>query len=463
MLDKVWSAHEVEVGVGGPDGPSMLYVDLQLLHEVTSPQAFAELGRRGLSVRCPERALATMDHATPTTRPRSDGSWPELQPAARRQLDALTANCRQHGIRLYAVGDPERGIVHVIGPELGAVHPGMTVVCGDSHTSTHGAFGALAFGIGTTEVGHALATQCLLLRRPQAMAVELHGRPGPGCTAKDLALAVLRRTGMHGGTGAVFEYRGEAVLELGMAGRMTLCNMSIEGGARAGMVAPDETTFAWLEGRQRAPRGAAFDAAVERWRTLRSDPGAAFDRSVSVDVDGLGPQITYGTHPGMVIGVGEAVPPPRDETEAQALRYMQLQADEPLLGRAIDVVFVGSCTNGRLEDLRDAARVMAGRTVARGVRALVVPGSGAVQAAAEREGLGAVFRAAGAEWAEPGCSLCLAMNGDAVPPGRYALSTSNRNFRGRQGEGSRTFLASPLTAAAAAVTGCVTDPRDLIS
>lgn len=462
MLDKVWAAHEVEAHIGGPGGPSVLYVDLHLVHEVTSPQAFAMLRERGLAVRRPERTLATMDHATPTTKRRADGSWPELLPQARRQLDTLADNCNSRGIELFAVGSPDRGIVHVIGPELGAVHPGATVVCGDSHTSTHGAFGALAFGIGTTEVGHVLATQCLLQRRPRSMAIQLDGRPGAGTSAKDLALAVLRQTGMHGGTGHVFEYRGDAVRNLDMAGRMTLCNMSIEGGARAGMIAPDETTFSWLEGRRRAPRGGAFEAAAHRWRQLPSDPDATFDRTLTVDVDELAPQITYGTHPGMVIGIDETVPPPRDETERQALAYMNVQADEPVLGREIDVVFIGSCTNGRLEDLRAAASVLRGRRTQRSIRTLIVPGSVQVQRAAEAEGLGDVFRDAGAEWTEPGCSLCLAMNGDAVPASSYAVSTSNRNFRGRQGEGSRTFLASPLTAAAAAVTGHITDPRELL-
>jgi len=461
MLDKIWAAHEVTtVGEGGP---AVLYVDLHLVHEVTSPQAFTELRHRGQTVRCPGRTIATMDHATPTTKPRADGSWPELQPGAEQQLATLTSNCDQAGIQLFGVGSPERGIVHVIGPELGAVQPGMTVVCGDSHTSTHGAFGALAFGIGTTEVAHVMATQSLLQRRPRAMAIELHGIPGPHTTAKDLALAVLRKLGMHGGTGHVFEFRGAAVRALDMAGRMTLCNMSIEGGARAGMVAPDETTFAYLAGRARAPKGAAFNAAIAEWRNLSTDADATFDRSIDVDVGGLCPQITYGTNPGMVVDIDENVPEPTDDDAADALRYMNVAANEPLLGRPIDVVFIGSCTNGRLEDLRAAANVLEQRKVANGVRTLIVPGSVAVQRAAEDEGLGDTFRAAGAEWAEPGCSLCLAMNGDKVGSGKYALSTSNRNFRGRQGEGSRTFLASPTTAAAAAVTGCITDPRELLS
>ncbi len=459
LFQKIWDAHTVTPET--VERPAVLYVDLHLIHEVTSPQAFAALAQRGLEVRRPERVLATMDHSTPTTAPLADGSWPGIDPQAGRQLATLEANCRAHGIELFDGRSQDRGIVHVVGPELGATWPGATVVCGDSHTSTHGAFGALAFGIGTSEVAHVLATQCLLQRRARSMSVELVGTPPADVSAKDLILAVLGTIGVDGGTGHVIEYRGAAVEALGMEGRMTLCNMSIEGGARAGLVAPDDTTFAWLEGRPKAPQGKAWERALDAWRELRTDAGAAFDKRVQVDVAGLAPQITFGTHPGMVMPITGVVPDVPGE--ARELEYMGLAPGEPLQGRPIDVVFVGSCTNGRLDDLRAAAAVLRGRKVSPKVRTLVVPGSHAVRRAAEAEGLDEVFRAAGAEWREPGCSMCIAMNGDFVAAGRYAVSTSNRNFRGRQGAGSRTFLASPATAAASAITGEVTDPRGFLT
>jgi 3-isopropylmalate/(R)-2-methylmalate dehydratase large subunit len=460
LFEKVWDAHLVRPET--PATPAVLYVDLHLIHEVTSPQAFAVLRERGLGVRRPQRTVATMDHSTPTTPPGPLGRVVVEDPEARAQVGALEANCREHGIPLYALGDSRQGIVHVVGPELGLTQPGMTVVCGDSHTSTHGAFGALAFGIGTSEVAHVLATQCLLARKPRTLAVDVGGRLPAGVTAKDLVLALVARIGTGGATGHVVEYRGPAVRSLSMEERMTVCNMSIEAGARAGMIAPDETTLAYLEGRPEAPRGAAWDQAVLRWPSLATDEGASFDGEVSFDAATLEPMITWGTNPGMAIPVGAAVPDPAgDPARERALRYMELAPGKPLLGRAIDVVFIGSCTNARLSDLRLAARVMDGRRVASGVRVLVVPGSQQVKRQAEAEGLDRVFRAAGAEWREPGCSMCIAMNGDRLEPGRYAVSTSNRNFEGRQGPGGRTFLASPLTAAASAVTGRVTDPREL--
>ncbi len=452
MLDRIWDAHVVAAATA--HAPAILYVDLHLIHEVTSPQAFAELRRRGLRVRRPDRTVATVDHAIATAG--------ETAPAAEAQVQALAANCREFGIRLFDRGDAGQGIVHVIGPERGLTLPGSTIVCGDSHTSTHGAFGALAFGIGTTEVGHVLATQCLLQRKPKALAIEASGALRPGVTAKDLVLAIIARIGTAGATGAAIEYRGGAIRALSMEERMTVGNMSIEAGARAGMIAPDDTTYEYLAGRADAPRDAAWDRALARWRQLPSDDGAAFDASFSIDASALEPMITYGTSPGSGMPVGGTVPDPHGEPSlVRALQYMGLQPGERVLGRPVDVVFIGSCTNGRLSDLRLAARVMRGRHVPQGVRVLVVPGSRRVKAEAEAEGLDAVFRGAGAEWRDPGCSMCIAMNGDMVLPGQYAVSTSNRNFEGRQGPGGRTFLASPLTAAAAAVTGRITDPREM--
>jgi 3-isopropylmalate/(R)-2-methylmalate dehydratase large subunit len=457
IIDKIWDAHCVRAETH--DAPAILYVDLHLVHEVTSPQAFSELAARGIGVRRPERTLATLDHSTPTLPPGPDGRLLYADTSTAQQVATLEANCAAFGIALHGFGSGTRGIVHVIGPELGATQPGMTIVCGDSHTATHGAFGALAFGIGTTEVGHVLATQCLLQRRPKTLAVTVEGTLAPGVGAKDLILHIIGLLGMDGGTGHVIEYRGAAIRALDMDARMTLCNMSIEAGARAGLVAPDETTFAYLRGRPHAPAGADFDAATARWRALASDPGARFDRELQLDARDVRPTVTWGTNPGQVMAIDAALPRADDVLAARALQYMRLRAGEPLLGEHVDVVFVGSCTNGRLSDLREAAAILRGRRIAPHVRMLVVPGSDAVKREAEAEGLHAVFLAAGAEWREPGCSMCIAMNGDRVGPGQLAVSTSNRNFEGRQGPGARTLLAGPATAAACAVAGRVADPR----
>ncbi len=459
LFEKIWDSHVVSQEA---DAPAVLYIDLHLVHEVTSPQAFEGLRGKGLRVRRPERTVATMDHSTPTT----GLSISLADDMAARQLRQLQSNCQEFGIPLYDLDDPQRGIVHVIGPELGLTQPGMTIVCGDSHTATHGAFGALAFGIGTSEVEHVLASQCLLQYRPRTCQVNFEGRLSKGVSAKDMILALIAAIGIGGGTGHVFEYSGAAVRALSLEERMTLCNMSIEGGARAGMVAPDETTFEYLAGRKFAPKGADWEKALAYWRGLPSDPGASYDKSISLDVSQLEPMITYGTNPGMGIPISQPVPDPAHEHDAgkrlgleKALRYMDLQAGRPLLGHPISMVFLGSCTNSRLSDLRQAAALIKGRRVAEGVRMIVVPGSESVRRQAEAEGLDRVFKEAGGEWRFAGCSMCIAMNGDALQPGQYAVSTSNRNFEGRQGPGGRTFLASPLTAAASAVSGCITDPR----
>jgi 3-isopropylmalate/(R)-2-methylmalate dehydratase large subunit len=459
LFEKIWDPHLVKPPT--PDTPGVLYIDLHLIHEVTSPQAFTWLRERRLKVRRPERTVATMDHSTPTTPRGVDGKFKIIDSQAAAQIGQLETNCREFGIELFALGSEGQGIVHVIGPEMGLTQPGLTIVCGDSHTSTHGAFGALAFGIGTSEVAHVLATQCLLQQRPRTLAVTVNGQLGPGVTAKDIILAVIARIGIGGGTGHVIEYRGSAITGLSMEQRMTVCNMSIEGGARAGLVAPDDTTYQYLAGRPRAPQGAAWEAALSRWKALPSDAGASYDREEVFDAAALEPMITYGTNPGMGIAIGAPVPAPTNASMRKALEYMGLEPDKPLLGRAVDVVFIGSCTNSRIEDLRAAASVLKGRKVKSGVRTLVVPGSQRVKKAAEAEGLDVVFKEAGAEWREAGCSMCIAMNGDQLSPGQYAVSTSNRNFEGRQGAGGRTFLASPLTAAAAAVTGQITDHRQL--
>jgi 3-isopropylmalate/(R)-2-methylmalate dehydratase large subunit len=458
LFDKIWDAHVV---AEEPDRPAVLYVDLHLVHEVTSPQAFTALRARGLKVRRPDRTTATADHSIPTRGPVVD----EQAAAQLRQLDE---NCREFGVPLYGRGSPKQGIVHVMGPELGLTHPGMTIVCGDSHTATHGAFGALAFGIGTSEVEHVLATQCLLQNRPRTYEVRVEGRLGRGVSAKDVILGLIARIGVGGGTGHVFEFTGAAIRGLDMEERMTVCNMSIEGGARAGMIAPDDTTFQYLAGREFSPQGAAWDRAVARWKGLPTEAGASFDRSVTLDAGALEPMITFGTNPGMGMGITGRIPDPASLPDAsqrsaleKALRYMGLEPGRPLLGQKVDVVFIGSCTNGRISDLRAAAGVLRGRRVAAGMRALVVPGSQEVKRQAEAEGLDRVFREAGAEWRDPGCSMCIAMNGDQLQPGEYAVSTSNRNFEGRQGKGGRTLLASPLTAAAAAVAGRVADPRTM--
>ena len=461
LVQKIWDEHVV---TQDPGAPAVLAIDLHLVHEVTSPQAFTGLREKGLRVRRPDRTVATADHSTPTT-PRG---LPMLDMQAAAQISQLEANCREFGIPIHAFGSETQGIVHVIGPELGLTQPGMTIVCGDSHTATHGAFGALAFGIGTSEVEMVLATQTLLQRTPNTYEVRVDGRLGAGVSAKDIILALIARIGIGGGTGHVFEYRGEAIRALSMEQRMTICNMSIEGGARAGLVAPDDTTFEYLHGRRHAPQGAAWDAAVAAWRTLPTDDGATFDKSIVIDADALEPMVTYGTNPGMGIPVTGRVPSPGDVPDPiarraleRALEYMGLRPGQALAGQPLDVVFIGSCTNSRISDLRLAASVLKGRTVAPGTRLMIVPGSQQVKQQAEREGLHEIFRAAGADWRESGCSMCIAMNGDQLSPGQYAVSTSNRNFEGRQGKGGRTFLASPLTAAASAVSGVVTDPRTL--
>lgn len=455
LFDKIWDAHSVEAETA--DAPAILYVDLHLVHEVTSPQAFAELAERGIKARRPDRTFATLDHSTPTLPPNADGQRPYATAAAAAQVERLRTNCAEHNIPLADWDSPDRGVVHVMAPELGLTHPGMVVVCGDSHTATHGAFGALAFGIGTSEVAHVLATQCLLQRKPKQMRVVANGKLQPGVSAKDLALAVINRIGFGGGSGFVVEYAGEAIHALDMEGRMTLCNMSIEAGARAGMVAPDEKTISFLRGRRYAP--AAFEAHAKRWLALASDEGAAFDETIFIDASAIAPMATYGTTPDASLVIGAPVPAPRTDTEKQALTYMGFAAGAPTTQQAVDVVFIGSCTNGRLSDLRDAADVLRGRHVKHGVRMLVVPGSEAVRRQAEAEGLDRVFIEAGAEWRLPGCSMCIAMNGDFVGPGQLSVSTSNRNFEGRQGKGARTILASPATAAASAVAGRLTDAR----
>lgn len=445
-----------------PQSPAILYIDLHLVHEVTSPQAFSALQERGLRVRRPDRTVATMDHSIPTT----SLSMSFGDDLATKQLQQLQANCQEFDIPIYDLHNPKRGIVHVIGPELGITQPGMTIVCGDSHTATHGAFGALAFGIGTSEVAHVLATQCLLQNQPKTYQVNFEGRLSNGVTAKDMILSLIAKIGIAGGTGHVFEYCGPAVQALNMEERMTLCNMSIEAGARAGMVAPDESTFAYLAGREFSPQDEAWDNALVSWRDLPSDPGAAYDKSITLNVSNLEPMITYGTNPGMGLSISQAIPEPQNEPDLakraaleKALEYMNLQPGTRLLDHPIDVVFIGSCTNSRLSDLRQAAGLLKDHKVADGTRLLVVPGSEEVRRQAEAEGLDQIITQAGGEWRYAGCSMCIAMNGDRLQPGQYAVSTSNRNFEGRQGKGGRTFLASPLTAAASAITGRITDPR----
>ena len=461
LFEKVWQRHEV--AAESPATPAVLYIDLHLIHEVTSPQAFALLRERGLPVRRPGLTLATMDHSTPTRTEQIFGGAPIAIESAARQIRELERNCAEFGVELLGLRSDQRGIVHVIGPDLGITQPGKTIVCGDSHTSTHGAVGALAFGIGTTEVAHVLATQCLLQRKPRTLAVEVEGALRGGVTAKDLILAIIGRLGVGGGTGHVIEYRGGTVRNLDMDERMTVCNMSIEAGARAGMIAPDETTFAYLAGRPRAPRGADWERAVSAWRELPGDAGARFDRELRLDASAIEPMITWGTNPGMVVPVTGSIPlPGSDAVLARALDYMGLEGGAPIKDQPVNVVFLGSCTNARISDLRSAAGVLRGRHIARGLTMLVVPGSQQIKRQAEAEGLDQVFRDAGAEWRESGCSMCLGMNGDTVARGEYAVSTSNRNFEGRQGAGARTLLASPLTAAATAVRGRVTDPRELM-
>ncbi|MEM9495906.1 MAG: 3-isopropylmalate dehydratase large subunit [Pseudomonadota bacterium] len=460
LLDKLWERH---IAVPETDeNPAVLYIDLHLIHEVTSPQAFAVLAERGLKVRRPDRTIGTLDHSTPTLPADENGELPYGTPAAKQQVEQLIENCGVHGIELFGLGDPRRGIVHVIGPELGLTQPGKTIVCGDSHTSTHGAFGALAFGIGTTEVGHVLATQCVLQRKPKAMRVTFDGELQPGVGAKDMALAMIAEVGADGGQGYAIEFAGPAVRALSMEARMTLCNMSIEAGARSGMIAPDETTFAWLEGADRAPKGAEWDAAVADWRTLVSEEGATFHKEVDIDASAIKPMVTYGVSPDAAAPVDALTPPAANASDAKAAEYMQIEPGAAIEDVDVDRVFIGSCTNSRLSDLREAAEILRGRQVKDGVIALIVPGSEAVRKAAEAEGLHDIFRSAGAEWREPGCSMCIGMNGDQGAPGDLVVSTSNRNFMGRQGKGVRTVLASPATAAASAVAGKIADPRDFM-
>jgi len=459
LFDKLWNSHLVQAQSAST--PAIIYIDLHLVHEVTSPQGFDLLREKGIGVRRPGRTLATLDHSTPTLPPDSEGKRPYYTEQAHRQVQTLRDNCQEFGIELHDWDSPYRGIVHVMGPELGATQPGMTIVCGDSHTSTHGAFGALAFGIGTTEVGHVLAKQCLLQNKPKSMRINVNGRLPEGVTAKDLALNIIRHLGMNGGTGFVIEYAGEAVRSLDMEGRMTLCNLTIEAGARAGMIAPDQTTIDYLRGRARVPRGEAFERAAAGWLQLASDHAAVFDSEITLEASTMRPAITYGTDPGMSIDIGDPVPRAATASHEKALQYMGFNGGQQMSERKVDVVFIGSCTNGRLSDLRAAANILRGRRVASHVRMLVVPGSESVRRQAESEGLHEIFSAAGAEWRLPGCSMCLAMNGDLVAPGETAVSTSNRNFEGRQGSGSRTLLASPETAAASAVMGCVASVADL--
>jgi len=463
LFDKIWDQHVV---LQETDSPAILFIDLHLVHEVTSPQAFNGLREKGLLVRSPNRTLATMDHSTPTI----DLKTSSIDPSGLHQLQIMESNCEEFGIPLYGLDHEQRGIVHVIGPELGLTQPGMTIVCGDSHTSTHGAFGALAFGIGTSEVEHVLATQSLLQDHPKTMQVDFTGKLPEGVTSKDLILALIKEIGIGGGVGYVIEYTGDVVQSLDMEGRMTLCNMTIEAGARAGLVAPDQITFDYLIDKPHAPKGKNWDQALSRWKDLKSDPDAKFDQKISLDVNEITPMITYGTNPEMGVPINSSIPDPDDEQDKaqqaaleKALDYMDLTPGQSLIGKDIDVVFLGSCTNGRITDLRAAASILQDRSIAPGLRMLVVPGSESVRRQAEEEGLDKIFQAAGAEWRYSGCSMCLAMNGDQLSPGQYAVSTSNRNFEGRQGTGGRTFLASPLTAAASAISGKITDPRTLMN
>ena len=458
LFEKVWEDHVVVAET--PETPAVLYIDLHIVHEVTTPQAFTVLRANGLPVRRPDLTLPTLDHSTPTTPVSSFKDLLVAGEGAANQVRQMEKNCEDFGLDLLGYGSGLRGIVHVIGPELGATQPGKTIVCGDSHSSTHGAFGALAFGIGTTEVGHVLATQCLLQRKAKTLEINVQGKLQPGVGAKDLILAIIGQIGVDGGTGHVIEYRGEAIRAMDMESRMTICNMSIEAGAKAGMIAPDETTISYLKGRPRAPQGSDWDAAVARWCALKSDDGAKFDRSVSIDASALTPMVTFGTNPGMVVPIAAPVPEGNDASFRKALDYMQIESGKPMTDHKVDVVFVGSCTNGRISDIEEAANVLRGRKVADGVRMLVVPGSELVKKDAEDRGLDRIIEAAGAEWREAGCSMCIGMNGDIAQPGQLSVSTSNRNFEGRQGIGARTVLASPAAAAASAIAGYVADPRN---
>ncbi|MDV6332329.1 3-isopropylmalate dehydratase large subunit [Asticcacaulis sp. 201] len=461
LFEKVWDAHVVEPE--GATSPAVLYIDLHLVHEVTSPQAFSELEARGLKVRRPDRTFATLDHSIPTLRPDAQGNRPYVTEQAKKQVETLERNAANNGVRLFGYDAENRGVVHVIGPEMGLTQPGYTVVCGDSHTSTHGAFGCIAFGIGTSEVGHVLATQCLAQRKPKTMRITIDGKLKPGVTGKDVALTVIATLGFSGGTGYALEYAGEVIRDLDMEGRMTVCNLSIEAGARCGMIAPDQKTVDWLRGREYVPQGEAYETAAQQWLALKSDDGAVFDKEIRIDGSAIEPMATWGTSPDQGAPIVKGVPVATNEDQERALKYMGLHGGDSRDVAKVDVVFIGSCTNGRMADLRAAAEIFKGRHVAEGVRALVVPGSEWVRIEAEKEGLDKIFTDAGAEWRLPGCSMCIAMNGDFVLPGQLAVSTSNRNFEGRQGPGSRTVLASPATAAASAIAGHVADPRQFMA
>lgn len=459
LFDKIWESHLV---CESPGEPPLLYIDLHLVHEVTSPQAFEGLRLAGRKLRRPDRTFATMDHNIPTT----DRSLPIVDNVSRNQIDTLSRNCEEFGVTLFGLDSPELGIVHVIGPELGLTQPGMTIVCGDSHTATHGAFGSLAFGIGTSEVEHVMATQCLPQAKPKNFRITLNGKRGRMVTAKDLILYIIRTIGTDGATGYVVEYAGEAIRNLSMEERMTVCNMSIEAGARAGMIAPDQTTFEFIKGRRYAPQGEELSQAIETWSSLATDEGAIFDRELNLDISDLSPQVSWGTSPGMVVDIDGRVPDPESfedpvkrEAAKRALAYMGLKANDPMADIKVDTVFIGSCTNSRIEDLRKAANILKGRKISSGITGLVVPGSQSVKRQAEEEGLDKIFIESGFEWRESGCSMCLAMNPDVLKPGERCASTSNRNFEGRQGKGSRTHLVSPETAAATALNGRLADPR----
>ena len=458
IIDKLWESHLVKPE--SDDTPAIIFIDLHLIHEVTSPQAFNQLRESNIKVRRPELTLATMDHSIPTLPFKTMAALEAIaDEAPAKQIKQIIKNCSEFGIALKSFDSPDRGIVHIIGPELGITQPGKTIVCGDSHTSTHGAFGALAFGIGTTEVGHVLATQCMLQRKPKTFAINIEGKLQNGVTAKDIILKIIGKIGVDGGTGYAIEYRGSVIRSMSMEERMTICNMTIEAGARAGVIAPDDTTFEYLASKPLAPKDAAWDKALAYWKTLPSDEGSFFDREMTIDVTQLAPMVTYGTNPGMVIGVNENIPKGVNASADKAMLYMNVKPKSSLLGEKVDVVFIGSCTNGRLSDLKSAADMIKGKKVAKHVRMLVVPGSQSIKENAESIGLDKIFKESGAEWREPGCSMCIAMNGDFVPEGGLAVSTSNRNFEGRQGLRARTILASPLTATASAIMGVVADPR----
>jgi len=454
LFDKVWQSHLVSKET--TETPAILYIDTHLIHEVTSPQAFQMLREKKLPLRRPDKTFATCDHSTPTTKANEKGEFIFFGEQEKNQVEQLKQNCKEFSVPLFELGNKKQGIVHVIGPELGITQPGKTIVCGDSHTSTHGAFGALAFGIGTSEVGYTFATQCIPQRKPKTFGIEINGKLGKGVSAKDVILAIIEQIGIGGATGHVIEYFGSTVRNFSMDERMTVCNMSIEAGARAGMIAPDEITFSYLKGREYSPKDEAWDKAVEEWSQLFTDDGATFDQHIKIDASQIEPMITYGTNPQMGIKIGETIP---IKNESQALEYMGFEEQESLLGKAVDVVFIGSCTNSRISDLRDAASVFKDRKIADHVRTLIVPGSHEIKQQAEDEGIAQIFVDAGAEWREPGCSMCLGMNGDLIQDKQICVSTSNRNFEGRQGKGGRTMLASPVTAAAAAVNGKIVDPR----